>query len=394
MAGDTGPAAPGLGEASETEAPPELELDMNFGAPSEEPPLVQLDERPPAAVAFAQATPAEDRLKELQERITEFDFFAAMRRLECIYPDKPRFGTAARPADEPIRLGQQPNMGFAPSPLASFTPPQEGRPAKLDVLFQGFFGPNGPLPLHLTEYARERQRNAGDPTLARFADVFHHRLLLLFYRAWSQAQPVVNHDRPQSDRFATYVGALFGGAPVSVHQHHGLDFRTRLYFGGHLSGQTKNPGSLAALLTEALGVPAKVEEFVGEWVSLPPEARWRLGHSKQSGFLGLSATLGGRAWMVQHKFRVVLGPLEPGAQHTYLPGGADLGRITQLVGSYVGDELRWDLKLRLKDPEAIRLGRRGHLGWSAFLTHGEGAEDSSLIIEPQRQASPTAAPGV
>lgn len=331
-----------------------------------------------------------ERLQDLQQRTTEYDFFAAMRRLECLYADKPRFGTAARPADEPLRIGQEPSLGFAPSPLASFTPPAEGRPGRLTVLFQGFFGPNGPLPLHLTEYARERQRHAGDATFSRFADVFHHRLLMLFYRAWAQAQPVVSHDRPEADRFATYVGALFGGAPVSVHRHHGLDFRTRLYFAGHLSGQTKNPDSLAAMLSEALGVAVRVEEFVGEWVSLPPEARWRLGRSPQSGYLGLSATLGGRAWMVQHKFRVVLGPLEPGQHHGFRPGGDQLAYVTKLVGAFAGDELRWDLKLRLKQPEATRLGRSGNLGWSAFLSRGEGDEDSALVIEPPRHASPAA----
>ena len=61
----------------------------------------------------------------------------------------------------------------------------------------GLLGPNGPLPLHLTEYARERLRHAGDPTLSRFLDIFHHRFLALFYRAWAQAQPHVNRDRPE-----------------------------------------------------------------------------------------------------------------------------------------------------------------------------------------------------
>ncbi len=336
---------------------------------------------------------ASDRLADLQSRTSEYDFFAALRRLECMYRELPKLGTAPRPMDEPLRIGQEPSMGFAPSPLHSFTPPQGGKPARLSVLFQGFFGPNGPLPLHLTEYARERKRNANDSTLSSFADVFHHRLLLLFYRAWAQAQPAVSHDRPESDRFATYLGALFGGAPVSLHKQ-GLDIRTRVFFAGHFSGQTKNPDSLAALLTEALGVTAKIEEFVGEWVSLPPEARWRLGHSKQSGFLGQSATLGGRAWMVQHKFRVALGPLEPGAQRAFLPGSPGLARVNDLVSSFVGDELRWDLKLKLKQAEATYLGRTGNLGWSAFLSQASESGDNALVLEPQRQASTASHMGV
>ena len=81
--------------------------------------------------------------------------------------------------------------------------PTRGRPPRLQVRLFGLFGPNGPLPLHITEYARERLRHAGDPTLSRFLDVFHHRFLALFYRAWAQAQPHVNRDRPKEDRFTT-----------------------------------------------------------------------------------------------------------------------------------------------------------------------------------------------
>ena len=44
----------------------------------------------------------------------------------------------------------------------------------------GLLGPNGPLPLHLTEYVRERLRHHADPTFARFLDLFHHRFALFF----------------------------------------------------------------------------------------------------------------------------------------------------------------------------------------------------------------------
>ena len=329
-------------------------------------------------------------LESLEKRPEEFNFFAALRRIECAFRGKPRLGSAARPIDEPVRIGQEPSLGFAPSAISRFVAGQDGKPSQLTVLFQGFFGPNGPLPLHLTEYARDRLRNSGDSTFVRFADIFHHRLLLIFYRAWAQAQPVVSFDRPETDRFATYAGSLFGGVPVNVQSRSALDFQTRLFFSGHFSGQTKNPSSLTALLTEALGVPAQIEEFVGEWVSLPPEARWKLGHSSQPGQLGMSATLGGRAWMVQHKFRVVLGPLPSNAQREYLPGSPKTVRLCQLVGSYVGDELRWDLKLKLKNTEATRLGQSGNLGWTAFLNQAASSEGNSMILEPQRQVSASA----
>src|ERR1700753_3507611 len=89
-----------------------------------------------------------------------FDFHVALRRLECAYRDRPRFGTALRPADEPIRLGQDPSIAFAPAELAGYAAATEDTPARLFIAFLGMFGPNGALPMHLTEFARDRIRNA------------------------------------------------------------------------------------------------------------------------------------------------------------------------------------------------------------------------------------------
>jgi len=144
-----------------------------------------------------------DLLAALAKAPWSFGFCHTLRRLDCLQPDRPRIGATARPADDPIRLGQQPSLRFAPSELAALEPPGKGRAPRLQVYFLGLLGPNGPLPLHLTEYARDRRRNSGDRTFTRFLDSFHHRMLSLLYRAWAQAQPAVGFDRPEQDRFDT-----------------------------------------------------------------------------------------------------------------------------------------------------------------------------------------------
>ena len=86
---------------------------------------------------------------------------------------------------------------------------------KLAVLLLGLFGTGGPLPLHLTAHARDRRRQSGDDTFIDFCDLLQHRLIALFYRAWADARPHVQHDRPELDRFRLYVGALAGfGLPA------------------------------------------------------------------------------------------------------------------------------------------------------------------------------------
>ena len=133
------------------------------------------------------ATRTLDLVRELERDPYRFSFFQALRRLEAENRDRPRLGESTRAAEDPIRLGQKPSMAFASSPLAAFERGKEGRADRLDVLFFGLFGPNGPLPNHLTEYAHDRIRNAKDTTFSRFADLFHHRMLSLFYRAWANA---------------------------------------------------------------------------------------------------------------------------------------------------------------------------------------------------------------
>ncbi len=119
------------------------------------------------------------------------DFYFALRKLECLHSDKPKLGEAVKLTDEPIRIKQEASLAFANSTLQSFKRGQEGKPAVLIQNFLGLFGSNGPLPHHLTEYARERSRNASDPVLTDFLNIFHHRMLAMFYRAWADAEPVI-----------------------------------------------------------------------------------------------------------------------------------------------------------------------------------------------------------
>ena len=124
-------------------------------------------------------TDAVEFFAELARTPYRYDFYQTLRRLECLHADKPRWGRALRPIDEPVRLGQDPDLSFAPAPISSFAP-RNAHPPRLGVRLFGLLGPNGPMPLHVTEYARERLRHHGDATLCRFLDIVHHRFLARF----------------------------------------------------------------------------------------------------------------------------------------------------------------------------------------------------------------------
>lgn len=321
----------------------------------------------------------------LQRESYSFDFFDVMRRLECAYPEEPRLGESQHAGREPIRLGQDPTMAFAPATLSSFQPRKEGRPPRLGVYFFGLLGANGPLPLHLTEYVHDRLYNQHDATLAAFLDIFHHRLLSLFYRAWANSQPAVSFDRPDTDRFGDYLASLFGTGSEPLKNRDAMPDLAKRYYAGRLAVQAHNVEGLQAILQDFLGLPVSLQEFAGEWMDLPDGSICRLGESTETGTLGLTLILGERIWQSQHKFRILVGALDFQDYQRLLPGGVSLQRLIAVVRNYLGDELEWDLRLILKQPEipAPSLDGRCQLGWTSWLTQEPlGRDGDDLILNP------------
>jgi type VI secretion system protein ImpH len=359
-------------------------------------PVTALPDRPPtegegAGSHSAQAprASAADPLPAIAAEPYRFDFFHAMRLIEAHHPHKPRLGTARRPVDEPVRLGQAADLSFAPSSIASVDLADRGGRPCMKVRFFGLFGPNGPLPLHLTTFAHERKLHKGDETFGRFADLFHHRLLLLFYRAWAQAQPSASLDRPQEDRFADYVGALVGVGGAEWRRRDALPDHARLAFAGVLSRQVRNADGLAQFLARYLARPVRVEQFVGRWLPLQQAERTRIGGrgaSRRSATaqLGVSTVLGGTVFDRQHHVRIHIGPLSLQAFESLLPVGSAMPAVKALIGHSIGHELGWDLRLELDKDQvpACRPGRHGRLGWTTWLGAPRGGRPAAITLVP------------
>jgi len=327
------------------------------------------------------------------------DFFALLRRIEGLHCQNPRLGAALRPSAEPVRLGQDPELDFAPAAVMSFRAGPNA-PPRIGVRFLGLFGPMGPLPLHLTEYARDRLRNHGDATFARFADVFHHRMLLLFYRAWAQAQPAAQADRAADDSFAKWVSALFGQGPVPFRQADAVADAAKRHVSGHLARPTRNAESIAKVLRQYFGVPIRVEPYVGHWMPLRAEDRSRLGGAgaRRTAALGVSAVAGSKVWDRQYKLRLHIGPLTLAQYTGFLPGQPSLIELRDWMRQLVGFELLWDVCLVLEGREvpALVAGKAPRatpalpsaLGWNSWLNRkGPHPDSGSLLLNPSRRVA-------
>lgn len=321
-----------------------------------------------------------------------FDFHAALRRFETSHANRPRLGEADRPSDEPVRLGQLPSSAFEGSMVTTFSLRGTDAP-RMTIGFFGLWGPQGPLPGHLTDYARDRLKHAGDATLVRFADIFHHRMLLLFYRVWAKSHPTLAMDRPSSDRFSLYVGALMGLGLDASRGRDGVHDFAKLHYAPWFALPSRSADGLADLLSDYFGLPISIEEFVGQWLDLPEDARWQLGISRDTGSVG-RAVLGAKAWSRAHKFRVVVGPLDGVELERMLPTSDSVGAVAAIVRHYTNEEWAWELCLllasELSTPMRLRGGSR--LGWTTRIGRGPPLQ-VRLVVDPltrrtQRACSP------
>jgi len=326
-----------------------------------------------------------DLAAKLERDAARMDFFQVLRLIENAHPQLPRIGASLRPRDDAVRFGQDPSMTFNGTQIAGFLRADGAARGRLAVNFFGLLGANGPLPTHLTEYVRDRVRNGSDGTMLAFLDVFHHRLLSLFYRARAQAEPAISLDRPDGDRFADFVGSMFGiGSPALRGRDDIGDF-AKLHFAGLLANNARPASGLVAILREYFGLPVAIEQFVGHWLRLPDEVRTRIGRLDDGNRLGQSTVLGKSVWDSQSRFRIVLGPMGQEDYLRLLPGGASMQRLLDWVRSYAGLALDWDVRLILKKDEtpALRLGSGVRLGWTTWPHAAPPTRDpAQLVVNP------------
>ena len=336
-----------------------------------------------------------DLVDQFEQTPFAFDFFRAIRLLEARHPTSTRLGTSLDPREDPIRFGQTPSHAFAPSALEAFRRGQGDRPGKMLVRFFGLFGPNGPLPIHITDYAHERQLQAHDNTFVEFCNVFHHRLLSLFYRVWAVNQKSVDFDRAgqiteqfsrtenwTGPRFPLYIGSFFGlGMPSVCHRDEISDL-AKLFYSGRLMCQTRNAEGLGAIVQDYFGIPTQIQTFMGQWLELPPPSVCKIGDSPASGSLGVTTIVGSRFWDCQLKFRIRLGPMSFSELQRLLPIGKSFRQLRCWVMNYVAEEFFWDVQFVLKAAEVpeISLGQAGLLGWTSWLKSVPFTRDADDVV--------------
>lgn len=379
---------------------------------------------PPAS----EATPLDDPLERtlddlLRDEGYRFEFFQAVRLLEKLLPDRKPLGRDFAPRQEVARLRCHSSLQFPASELNDVRF-DEDRPPQVFVRFFGMTGLLGALPQHYTEIILERQ-NRKDTTLRDFLDLFNHRLLSLFYRAWekyrfwiqgertihreAEARGIggevyrsfVIHERPRLDPVSDCVLSLAGlGQPALRYRlgnRHELTPRLEIsdetlrYYSGLLAQRHRSAMGLEHLLEDYFRRRVRIQQMCGQWLVLDEPDRTRLSPG-QNTQLGVSTVAGWRVWDAQGKFRVRIGPVGYAQFCDLLPIGSANRPLTQLARLYAGQQFDFDLELCLWAREAprLRLGERQgigpRLGWNTWVRSAELPRDVVTVVLQVRES--------
>ncbi|HEX7933485.1 MAG TPA: type VI secretion system baseplate subunit TssG [Paraburkholderia sp.] len=340
-------------------------------------------DRAPLMAVVRDTALSPESLDELRARPWRHGFLALLRRIGAD-PRIDRIGTARRPQAEPVRLGQQPSLAFAPREIASVS--EIGGRIKIRLFGLGMLGPNGPLPLHVTEIARDREESRRDATLVNFLDIFHHRYLTLLYRAWASAQAAAGLDRPGDERFSFYIASLSGLDAEELRARR-LPSHAHLSASAHLVREARNPDGLRATLARYFGVPVEIEEYVFHWIVLDPEDHSHIGRPGAPSIMNSGAMLGECVPDRQHRLRIIIGPLDMDEYLRFTPRGAALPVLVEWVRAFLGYEFEWELELRIRPhsaPPAV-VGGPQQLGWSGWLGRSPSSEPvTGMRFEPEQ----------
>jgi type VI secretion system protein ImpH len=304
-------------------------------------------------------------LRNLESEPWRFDYFTVLRQLERMFADRPRIGDSAARREDFVQLGQDPFMDFPASNLARVVQ-SDDKPLKVFVKYLGLLGPQGALPLATTEEAYHYLLTQDD-AFPRFLDLFNHRFIQLFFRAWADARPIAQHDRPDADRFVAYIGSAIGLGSKPYQDLDSLPDAAKLGFAGLIGAQAKCASRLAGAVCGLFRVRAEVEEFVGSRLMIEASERTILGDRYNR--LGEDALLGRTVFSVQDKIRLRIFTKNLAQYIRFLPTGDLCEPLADLVFFYNGEQLDWDVELAIPSgaAEPIRIGKFGQLGWTSWM---------------------------
>lgn len=323
--------------------------------------------------------------RKLREQPYRFEFFQAVHLLERLFPQRKPVGLFKKPSEEVAQFGSHATLSFPASQIQAIDW-QEGNAPKLTVNFMGLTGPMGVLPLYYTELVANRIRS-GDRGLRDFLDLFNHRMISLFYRAWEKYRFVIAYERGDRDRFTHYLKDLIGLGTASLEDRQALPDDSLLYYAGLLAQKPRSATALQQILSDYFEVPVEIEQFAGAWYRLETGSQCQfMDEGNISEELGGGAVVGNEVWTQESRVRIKMGPLALSQYLDFLPSGSAFEPLRALTKFFSNGEIDFEVQLILKreDVPPCELGADGdaapRLGWVTWAKTASKEADAGDTI--------------
>ena len=329
-------------------------------------------------------------IKPLDQQLFEdpyaFEFFQAVRILQKLLPGAGSIGRDAMPATEGIRFRSRIALDFPASEVHEIREIEDGdgdrRSVEMLVNFMGMVGPSGVLPIHYTELVLDRIRHR-DTAMWAFLDMFTHRAVSLFHRAWSKYRFPVGYERGE-DGFTPYLFDFAGLGTSGLRGRMSLVDEDLLPYGGLIAQKPHSVNALENILSDYFDITAEVKQFFGQWLILERSDLTKLGQDNSG--LGIDAIAGAKVWDQQSKFRVRLGPLSFRQFQAFLPNGSAHKAMGSIIRFMTGLEMDFDVQLILDKKQVpgtvltTRAQRRPMLGWTTFMKTKPFEQDDEQVV--------------
>jgi type VI secretion system protein ImpH len=377
----------------------------------------------PVSATAGQPAAQKSVADDLFARAYDFDFFQAVRLLERLLPKLRAVGRGAKPDGEVVRFKSWYSLKFPPATVYDLALPEPDpasgvRLPQMVITFLSMAGASGVLPRHYTEMILRIDRDVRGPertALRDFLDLFTHRFVSLFFRAWEKYRFMVPYERGEfaqrePDTFTRSLFSLVGMGTSGVRERMRVALRdedeglpretvlgriddlSALWFSGFLAHRPRNALPLEAMLAAFVRLPVKVCQFQGQWLRLDADNQSVMGPINGNNCLGRNVIIGDRIWDVQSKIRIQLGPMTYNQFLEFLPDRSPrperkgIFLLAQLVRLYVGPEMDVEFQLILKREEVPGckvgpgLGLGSRLGWNTWSKRKPMARDAADAV--------------
>lgn len=361
-------------------------------------------------------------LERLFTRGWEFDFFQAVWLLERYGGGDVPVGDRGPVGRESFRFRPDVSLGFPATDVRRITRctdlASDTFYYQAEVTFMGLYGVSTPLPLHYaTDILRSVEQSGSSaaeaaepdsqeaaaqgpgPTPVRdFLDIFHHRLVSLFYRSWLKYRYDRSFGMPDRDVITDYLLWLIGYSRDYNEATVGVPPIRLLRYAGILTQRPRSAVMLEGMLLDYWeDLAVEVRQCGGRWVPISPADRNCTGVTNST--LGRDLTVGEQVYDLSGAFNVTLGPMNWTTYLSFLPDKNRFAETRALVNHYCADPLTFTFELRLHAGEIpeTRLssdGDAGRLGFTSWVRTEEIPEtsvtfDASSSVIVQVGSEPT-----